>query len=61
MERLLITVKNVKELERFESYFKMIFVKFECDSNCWNLKKHETIILNLSDYEEMLKNGYFYG
>ena len=60
MERLLITVKNVKEIERFENYGE-ICVRFECDSNCWNLKKHETVILNLSDYEEMLKNGYFYG
>lgn len=38
MERLIIIVSNVKELERFESYGK-IYVKFECDTNCWNLKK----------------------
>ena len=60
MELLLIKVSNVIELGRFKNYYET-YVQFECDTNCWNLKKHEKILLTLKQYEEMLKNGYFYG
>ena len=59
MELLFTKVENIRFIEKYIRYGES-FVRFECDTNCWNLKKHETITLKLKDYISVLKNGYYY-